>query len=182
MADEVLNVLGGDALREKVGDDHGPEAVRGDDVGKPGRLEAPLEDRADGPGLEGPRLEGVPAGGERAKEGSVSVIAGGRQVGGEPFVQVVTDGDLAFAAALLAEPEGAEAAQIAEVLEPEVGDGADAGAGVGQGAEERPVADTGGLGQVEGLQEGPGVISGVLPSWVERGGPRTDWKGLRRAA
>ena len=141
MADEVLNVLGGDALREKIGDDHGAEAVRGDDVGKPGRLEAALEDRADGPGLEGPRLEGVPAGGERAKEGSVSGVVGdvgGRQVGGEPFVQVVTDGDFAFAAALLAEPEGAEAAQIAEVLEPEVGDGADAGARCRPGCRRAP--------------------------------------------
>ena len=71
VADEVLNVFGGDALREKIGDDHGPEAVRGDDVRKPGRLEAPLEGRADGPGLEGTWPEGVPAGGERAKEGSV---------------------------------------------------------------------------------------------------------------
>ena len=111
MADEELDVLGGDALREEVGDDHGAEAVGGDDVREPGRLESPLEDRANGPGLEGPRLEGVAPGGERAKERRVAGLAGDagdRQVGGKPVVQVVTDGDLAFAAALLAEPEGAE--------------------------------------------------------------------------
>ena len=71
-----------------------------------------------------------------------------------------------------------KATQIAEVLEPEVGDGADAGAGVGQGAEERLVADTGGLGQVEGGQEGPGLAGGDLGGLAVVGGARRSAHGL----
>ena len=174
-------VLGGDALREKVGHDHGPEAVGGDDGGKPGRLEAALENGADGPRLEGAWLEARPSACERTEERSVLRVigdAGDRQVGREPFVQVVADGDFAFPAALLAEPEGAEIPKVAEILEAESGDGADTGAGVGQGAEEGAVAQAGEPGGVEGLQEAAGLIGSDLGCLSLAGGAGWPANGL----
>ena len=182
MADEELDVLGGDALGEEVGDDHSPERVGRDDLRKPGAFQAALENGPDGPGLERAGLEGVPSQRQGPEEGGlfrVAADAGGRQVGGEPFVQVVADGDFAFPAALLAKPEGPEVAVIAEILEPQRGDGAYTGARVGHSAEQRAVSKSGEAAGVERGEKLAGLVGGDLGRLAVAAGPAGTAHGLK---
>ena len=80
VTDEVLDVVDGDSLFEQVGDDHGPEAVRGDDEWEPGVAEPALEYGAYGPRSEGPW----------SKEGRLAAAAAvdQEQIGLYPMVEV----------------------------------------------------------------------------------------------
>ena len=61
-----------------------------------------------------------------------------------------------------------------------------AGPGVGEGAEESPIAEAHDMGGVDRAEAGPGPGGwrrpGVLPSEVSCFLPRIDWKGFRGAA
>ncbi len=102
---EVLNVLDGDALGEKVGDDHRPEAVGCDDGREPGVPEPPLEHRPDRPRRHRAIREAL--GGElkgpEERPGRVKLSGREEEVSVDPAVQVHADGDLADKPPLLME-------------------------------------------------------------------------------
>ncbi len=136
MSDKVLDVVEGDALLEKIGDDHGPEAVRGDEAGQAGVFQTALEHGPDGPWLEKAACGEAAAvdGRERPKERPVGVI----RVFDE--VEVRADPALEVDPPFLAEAQGAVLSVVAEISEPEPGDGADADARACQGAEDGAIA------------------------------------------
>ena len=92
-------------------------------------------------------------------------------------------GELTFLAPLLREAQGAVFAVVAEIPEPEPGDGTDPGTGVGEGAEDRAIADAHGAGAVDGFQEPPGLGGtdlGRLP--VQRAPGETSRSSMPRAS
>ena len=94
---------------------------------------------------------------------------GRRQVLLEPTVEVVADGDLALLASLFPEPEDALGTLVLEVPSPQPGDRADAGSGVGQGAEWGPIVEAHDVGSVDRTEQVPGLGDGKAGSLAAGG-------------
>ena len=107
--------------------------------GRPGRLEPALHHPADVDA--GHRVCGEVSGlaGGRAEERAVG-DAGGLDVGEQDLLEIGAHRDFAGLAAFLEKPQRVLRAVVPEALERQLGDGADAGGGVGEDGEDRLVA------------------------------------------
>ena len=123
----------------------------------------------------------------RAEQGDVSLGAslepGRLEVGPEPAVKVVADGDLALLAALFPEPQNALGPLVLEVPSPQPGDGADRWPRCRPGCPSRArsrrpttceVSIEPSRSRAWGMDR-----PGVLPSEVSCLRPRTDWNGIQ---
>jgi hypothetical protein len=81
------------------------------------------------------------------------------------------DGDLPRLAAFLRESQRVLAAVVTETLQGELGDGADAGGGVDEDGEDRPVAEADNITDVDRLQQPPGL---ARLAQARRDGGRSD--------
>ena len=91
-----------------------------------------------------------------AEEGALGDL-GGLDVAQQELLQVVPDGDLPRLAALLGEPQGVLRAVVLEVLEGQLGDGADAGGRVDQHGDDGPVPEAHEVRGVDRLEEVAGL-------------------------
>ena len=99
----------------------------------------------------------------RPEQGSfprIRLDPGRRQILPEPAVEVVADGDLPLLASLFPEPQNALGPLVLEVPSPQPRHGADPGPGVGQGAEQGPVAEAHDVGGVDRAEQVPGLGDG----------------------
>ena len=180
MAGQVLHILERHVLGEQVGDDQDPEAVGAEDRGQAGILEPPLEHEAHGVGRQGPVGEFLLFSQGRPEQGSflrIRLDPGCRQILPEPAVEVVADGDLALLASLFPEPQDPLGPLVLQIPAPQPGDRADAGPGVGQGAEQGAIAEADDVGGVDRAEQVPGLgdgesgrlaVSGVVLAAADR--------------
>ena len=97
----------------------------------------------------------------------------------------MADGDLTLLATLFSKAQDVVGPVVFEVPTPQPRNGSDPGPGVGEGAEQRPIARADDVGGVDGAEQVLGLLvgkPGVFPSEVSCFLPRTDWKGLSGAA
>ncbi len=157
VAGEILHVVEGYALDEQVGHHHDAERMRRDEGGETGIFEPPLQHRPDGPGTDAGAAQAARRGGGRGTEQGrvlgVAVHVRGDQVCRQPAVEVEAHGNVAVFAAFLPEPQGPALAVVAQVLEPQLRQGAHARAGVGERADDGAVAQADGPRTVDRGQE-----------------------------
>ena len=82
------------------------------------------------------------------------------QVLPEPAVEVMADGDLSLLASLFPKPQNPLGPLVLEVPAPQTGNSADAGPGVGEGAEQSPVAEAHDMGGIDRAEQVPGLGDG----------------------
>ena len=82
------------------------------------------------------------------------------QVGPEPAVEVVADGDLPLLASLFPEPEDPLGPLVLQVLSPQTRHRSDPGPGIGEGAEQGPIAEAHDVGGVDRVEQIPGLLDG----------------------
>ena len=165
VAGQVLDVLQRHILAQQVRDHQDPERVRREDLRQPGGLEPALEHSLDGVRGQGPVGESSPAPLAGAKQTRVLgsfAESGPFDVGRDPLVQVETHRDLPDLAPLLGKLQRPVVAVVPQVPDPDPADGPDAGAGVNERPQDRPVAKSDDVARIDGGEQGPGLADGDL--------------------
>ena len=103
-----------------------------------------------------------------------------RQVVGEPAVQVDADWNLPAFAALLTETEGPVVAVVTKILEAQLAEGAYAGSGVGERADDCAVPESGEVCGVDGVEKLSGLRDGDLGRSARSGGLARSADGSER--
>ena len=173
MTGQVLDVLQRHVLAEQIRDHQDPERVRRENLRQAGRLEAAFEHQLHGERRHLPFRQRAAAPLPGAKERrSLRRIREARsfKVGRDSVVQVVTHGDLPRLAPFFRELKRPMGAVVAQVLDPEPGDGPDPGAGVDERPQDRPVLQPLRAIGPDGGEERPRLLDGRFgrPALPER--------------